>query len=716
MILPQISNEQKKIIDSLKDFHNVVVDSVAGSGKTTTNLHIAKHFTQKRILLLTYNSKLKLETRERVGKLGICNMDVHSYHSFAYNHYEYCTTDTELKKIINSGMPPKTLFRYDLIVLDEAQDITPLLYEFVCKIFYDNSKKNGVTELMEGEGGAQMCIFGDKHQTIFEYNEADRRYMMMASNVFGMNGKRWQNCNLSTSFRLTKNMANYINECLLKKKRIHARKVTLVKPIYMICDCFMYKKEVYIFDMVQKFLANGYAPGEIMVLAPSLRSDKCPARVLENMIKTKTSTLVHVCLGESDVPSEELMRGKILFSTFHQTKGMERKVVFVYGFDMSYFLYYKKNKDPHEMPDELYVAVTRASEHLIMLHHYTHDYLPFIDIEKIRKHCDFYIFREIKENTVYKKKEKHISVSVTDLLNHVPFNYIDQCYEYLDSVCANAQYEKKVLSVPIEIKQKCLGTVESVSDITGVAIPTLYELKLKMDISILRELVQNKFMDEFRSSAAKKLVQFCVEMDLERIYAGLEERGFRELPVRELLFIANCWITNESRYFFRLYQIRDYEWLTSEHVNVLLARFSTLGISDESEFEKRVMVKSDQTMDMNMDINGRIDCIDQRHKKIYEFKCVRKIKKEHILQLAIYMYINFTNKNYMDYEYVLYNILTNEYISVKCNISNLWNIIYTIFRYKFNKKIMPPDSEFLQRSAECLQRQKQHHLACAIIK
>ena len=65
MELPAISIEQNNIINQLLLNNNVVVDSVAGSGKTTCNLHIAKHFNNMNILLLTYNSKLKLETRDK---------------------------------------------------------------------------------------------------------------------------------------------------------------------------------------------------------------------------------------------------------------------------------------------------------------------------------------------------------------------------------------------------------------------------------------------------------------------------------------------------------------------------------------------------------------------------------------------------------------------------------------------------------------------------
>ena len=45
------SNEQLIIIKQIKDT-NILVDAVAGSGKTTTVLHIARTYNEKKILLL----------------------------------------------------------------------------------------------------------------------------------------------------------------------------------------------------------------------------------------------------------------------------------------------------------------------------------------------------------------------------------------------------------------------------------------------------------------------------------------------------------------------------------------------------------------------------------------------------------------------------------------------------------------------------------------
>jgi superfamily I DNA/RNA helicase len=150
----------------------VVIDSVAGSGKTTCNLHIANHFNDMHILLLTYNSKLKIETRERVNKLNIKNIEIHSYHSFCVKYYDHkCFTDSIINKIINKKNNPLREFNYDLLVLDEAQDISSLYYELICKIYKDNNNPS-----------AKICIFGDKNQSIFSFNGLIRDILNMVMN------------------------------------------------------------------------------------------------------------------------------------------------------------------------------------------------------------------------------------------------------------------------------------------------------------------------------------------------------------------------------------------------------------------------------------------------------------------------------------------------------------------------------------------------------
>ena len=45
--LPEASDEQKNILHLIKDY-NLIIDAVAGSGKTTTILHIASNSKDKK--------------------------------------------------------------------------------------------------------------------------------------------------------------------------------------------------------------------------------------------------------------------------------------------------------------------------------------------------------------------------------------------------------------------------------------------------------------------------------------------------------------------------------------------------------------------------------------------------------------------------------------------------------------------------------------------
>ena len=223
MNLPIISNEQNNIINLLKDNKNIIVDSVAGSGKTTTNLYIANSFSKLNILLLTYNAKLKIETRERIDKLEITNLETHSYHSFCVKYYNNkCYTDYEIKNIINSNMKTLKQISYDILILDEAQDITDLYYELICKIYTDNNKK------------AQICLLGDRYQSIYDFNNADPRFIIYAEQIFNFNNLFWNKCQLSQSYRIIKEMAEFINICLLNSNRIRSEKITNNKPTYVI--------------------------------------------------------------------------------------------------------------------------------------------------------------------------------------------------------------------------------------------------------------------------------------------------------------------------------------------------------------------------------------------------------------------------------------------------------------------------------------------------
>ena len=112
-----------------------------------------------------------------------------------------------------------------------------MYYELICKIYKDNNKKT------------LMCLLGDKYQCIYDFKNTYAIFILFTYKLFNFNNLSWNICNLSQSYRITKEMADFINS-----DRIKSKKVSYNKPTYIICDTFIYGKESCPFIEVRKYL------------------------------------------------------------------------------------------------------------------------------------------------------------------------------------------------------------------------------------------------------------------------------------------------------------------------------------------------------------------------------------------------------------------------------------------------------------------------------
>lgn len=105
-ILSSPSPEQQVAIDTLlHSNNNLIVEACAGSGKTTTILHLASAAPQTRFLVLVYNRRLMAETDDRVRALGLANTTVLNYHTLGARYYTpECATDQGLKRVVQDDM------------------------------------------------------------------------------------------------------------------------------------------------------------------------------------------------------------------------------------------------------------------------------------------------------------------------------------------------------------------------------------------------------------------------------------------------------------------------------------------------------------------------------------------------------------------------------------------------------------------------------------
>ena len=662
------SQEQKDVINYLKD-NNVIVDSVAGSGKTTCNIFIAEQYHDKNILLLTYNSKLKIETREKIIKYNISNMEVHSFHSFCVKYYDRtCITDGKIENVVTKNNKPLNPFAYDIIIVDEAQDMTSRYFKLVCKIINDNKIHHY---------NVRLCVTGDQNQKIYDFKNADERFITLADKIYGGNEQKWKLSGLSRSFRITHKMAEFVNNCMLGFNRISSEKESNYKPAYVICDCFTSEP----FKILKTYLDAGYKADDIFILAPSVSSNKGESMItkLENRIKKKLENIkVYVSNSDDEKLDSDVIKNKIVFTTFHQSKGMERKVVILFNFDNSFFKWYFRTKNPNICPNELYVGATRASEHIVFLHHYREDYLPFLNTNRLKTFANVSICSGLKTydgnfNNDIDRRMDGKTETIQNLTKHLSSDTIILCRNLLTVKCLRSSGEFIKIDTKVENNEQ----FESVSDITGTAIPLYYELVKKKDMGIRTNLkaMKMQFLKEYEGLAyAEKVIN----------------NRFKITCIADLLVLATLWLAYKSGFDYKIYQIPKYDWLDRKNLNRCIERINSLNISIHAQFEKNI-THIENSKFMHKNLEGYIDCVDGNN--VYEFKCVDKLLDEHFIQLSLYMYIH-SAKN-VGCKYFLYNILDDELHQVECDKEKLKMILNMISDEKFGEKIRTPDDKFV---------------------
>ena len=598
--LNEPSDEQKKINKLVSQKYNVIADCVAGSGKTTTILHIAKNMKNKRILLITYNAKLKIETREKKEALGLDNLTIHSYHSFCVKHYsELCFTDEGIIKFFKQKNSKKNIGKYDIFIVDESQDVTPLYYLLISKIISDIANKK-----------LQIIILGDRNQSIYDYNKADSRFIVLADSLY-QSTSSWKRCKLSVNFRTTKQIADFVNVCALRENRLKALKDGK-KVKYVICNVY---EQQFIFNEIQECLKK-YNREDIFIIAPSVKSESSPARKCANYLSFNGID-IYVPNSDEEKIDAELTKGKITFSTFHQVKGLERKVILLFGFDMSYFTFYNKVLNQNVCPNTIYVALTRAIEYMIIFHHCEYDYLPFVDVKMLKTYANI-----VEKDQISAKPfiDKSTTIAVTKLTQHLSSDVLYKCREMIKYKLI----QKKDKFIKIDHKVKSSNKhFEAVSDITGTAIPAYYEFITtgKMTIS-----------DKLTTGHVEQFIKIFPDYSYAKYFTLPDE-----MKIEDLLKFANMYCCFRSQYIYKAIQIKKYDWLSKENLYKTVNRVKK-HISTIAKYEKSVQYNCNKYSKI---IVGQLDCYDKNI--IWEFKCVKQLSCEHYIQLAVYAFLHRTH-------------------------------------------------------------------------
>jgi len=721
MIIP--SEEQMAIINAIKEGNHVQVDAVAGSGKTTTVLSLAHYNSDKYIVQITYNSDLKTEVREKKKQyskiMKLDKLEIHNYHSFATTYYDKdAHNDIGLEAILDKNMEPKRpLPLFQILGLDETQDMNELYYRFVLKILRDTKNYQNI----------QILTLGDKGQGLYEFKGADTRFLTLSNKIFHFSIKYpFKSLSLSTSYRITREIASFINDGMLGYQRLYAIKNgPLVNYIRHANPYQVYK--IIAFKLVELITSDQLKPDDIFILAPSVKSPKFEyVKYLENIL-VSNNIPCYVPTSETTSVNRDTIKNKVIFSSYHQSKGRERKLVVVFGFDDDYFKYFAREMDPEICPSTLYVAATRATETLILVE--CSAPLPFLNYDhqvmQTEDHIEFEgtplnlnIEHQQPNQRPNTPPQNQHNTSPTDLIKFLDENVLIEVIKIIKEYDLFQKYTKSmfgtVIELPSSIKNQqyySYHLTEEVSELNGLMIPALFEERTsRKKISKIRERVVRFLANNPNPNHIYN--RLLKDIDIEQ----------ENLSVADYLKITNVYNSIKEKIHFKVAQIRNYEWINDYQLEALLSNI-LLHIKKEQaldlEYEQEIIENDDsdsKTENENKDkydavdrftksiglknkirFSAIIDAIDQN--TVYEFKCTETLEPEHYIQVVIYSWLwsKICEKDQGPRVFKLLNIRTGEMQHLHYKEGPINDIMEKLFCAKFAKREVLTDQQFVDR-------------------
>lgn len=773
------SEEQQTVVNHMSNGHNVVVDACAGSGKSTTILSVAVAHPTKKILQITYNAALRKEFKEKVHEYGLNNVDVHTYHSLAVQYFSSdAHTDSGIRRVLrdrlirnskhdqeekddedeNTVIPP-----YDILVLDEAQDMTSLYFRLVLYLldFICPKKERGIGRPRKPHK-VQLLILGDWMQGLYEFKGADIRFLTMGPELWSacahLKTPIFQRCTLSTSYRITRHMASFVNQVLLgcptHAPRLHACKDGV--PVIYMRNNRATLERVVVYH-IQKILEEGDLPSDIFILGASVKGAKSNVRKMENALVEK-GIPCHVPMLENEKMDERVIHGKVVFSTFHSVKGRQRKYVFLVGFDQSYFTYFARNLPEDQCPNTLYVGCTRATHRMYLLENHDHAMdqpLKFLHMTHHQlRDADFVDFKGHPKNIFYEKDplvaaaeaveaamKAHIHyVSVTEVIKFIPEHVLDIVTPLLEHLFVSVKEEEEVgeevgekveekidilkrEDIPSVVYFPSSGLFEDVADLNGIALPCLFwdRMNIDEDETDENEYTSTSTQENTHNNTLYTLIGTMLSdvRDQDHIYLKRKYRDFDpnlRRSVADYLYLANLYVAVQEKLYFKMTQIADheYDWLPETVVESCMERMTHLIGKETLVANEHVLVHPKmETEHVLIDqilrpffgekeryrFSARLDLLTET--SVWEIKCTHQLTTDHLLQVVLYAWLwrmireDGGSDLASPKKIKILNVRGGELLELRATTDELTHIVVELLRGKYATPVTLSDNQFL---------------------
>ena len=669
--LMNYSDEQKFIIDACIKQNNVIIDAVAGSGKTTTLLGIAASCPEL-ILGILFNRSLKEETRIRAAQRGLNSLEVHNYHALARKYYDQTIcNDSGITKLFKANTKPiRQLPRWSRIVLDEVQDMSPLYFRLIKKVIQDLANPN-----------LKLTCMGDRFQSIYAFLQADTRFLTHAEQIYPSLTGNWVRANLSTTYRCSSAICSFINESLIGYPRLKPANPKKSFPVTYVYGS-PFDAHRYLLKQIQLFIDQGYKPDDIFVLAPSVKMKlkDTPVKLLENAlvgdeipVYVPSEDEVDISKGSTGNPTA----GKVVITTFHQSKGLEREIVILYNFDDSYYRIFNREADPNMLSAEIYVAMTRCKKHLYVIHDSKQPMLryfknpsdEFVRFVNSRGNSIDEIPHMAHDNTVAVKPR---IFKASEITNYLTAEAILEARSFLTILTESDSYTKIHLPTIVETEPK---RFEIVSDLNGIAIPAIYEWRHRKEMRIAAE-------DADGTKFASRYNELCGKI------VPTEEPN-----IVNVLEIANIFSAIDSGYHYKVAQIKKYNWTSNSEIEPCMDILEQNLDTDDVQYE----VTMPELVTETYTVMGRIDAYSQNRSTLWEIKCTDSLDASHEIQLAVYAWMfcrSFPNK-FPSTQFHLLNIRSGECRNIVASVEKLEAMMSFLIAEKMRVPVRKTDEEFI---------------------
>lgn len=689
------SEEQSAILTHVENNRNIYCDAVPGAGKSTLSYFIASQNKSKTVLSVTFSKDLKKEARDKIEKLGLMNMKIESYNSLARNYYDNTAiTNDGIERILRYNTELICSDKIDIFILDESQDMNIVHFRLIKKFINDNNPD------------MQLVVLGDKDQAVFKFLGSDHRFLTLSRNIYD---KPFIKSDLTLSYRLTNEMGQFINNFILGYDKIKTIKPG--KPVkYVVSKPYDRELFQYLFDIIKnKMEIENYRLEDIFVLCNSVKKTnrkQKPIIAFENfLVRQKINgERPNIYINKSDEGqlNQKELKNKIVLTTFHQSKGRERKLTIAFGVDESYYKYTHTGVSD-ECPPPIYVGTSRGIDELIVVHTYNNGCTRKIPIAKMTIHelsetdyCDVVMIGDIDRslldyNTRYVPQiSKEHTSSVTSMTKYIRDSIQREIVNKIDDVYVKIHNSSNKIDLKSIIYNYNKKIHESVSDINGLIIPTIWEHSIT-GRSTIYDYIQH----------FKKNSQYMDFRLLDKIKEATDKYPFTDN--NSWLLVGNIYNSIKGSILSNIYQIVGYNWLVESDVQKCLDRLNNQVSKDDIMFEmdlgnNRGYYVYQHKNYGEVKISGILDCINIH--SVYELKCTCELSIEHKCQLLLYywMYRNTKLEKQMgNKKFKLFNILTGEMFELKTDSPLIDDIVELLLENAYDDKDDISDDKFIER-------------------